>query len=216
MGSHVFYATSELSPCNIHLWHNWMLKVLQTEAALKRHQTAVHIIPDALHPSHPHHEPHQEHTAVEFPNCYDKNLQTDFIYFTRCTDTGVIVTHALSFYRPLAPLLLLTHAQLAVVTQSCALLYIAAHCDLLLQWRYCSCDAYCSRYLIVLLRYISQACWVPCSPRLDFFHCTAIVRLVAANRLRSPLPLCLIPLKVIHCNVLKWQALVNYFSSETT
>ena len=56
-----------------------------------------------------------------------------FIYFIRCTDTGVIVTHALSFYRPLAPLFLLTHAQLAVVTQSCALLYIAAHCDLLLQ-----------------------------------------------------------------------------------
>ena len=27
-----------------------------------------------------------------------------FIYLTRCTDTGVIVTHALSFYRPLAPL----------------------------------------------------------------------------------------------------------------
>ena len=58
---------------------------------------------------------------------------TDFYLCTRCTDTGVIVTHALSFYRPLAPLLLLTHAQLAVVTQSCALLYIAAHCDLLLQ-----------------------------------------------------------------------------------
>ena len=65
--------------------------------------------------------------------CYDKDLQTDFIYLTRCTDTGVIVTHALSFYRPLAPLFLLTRAQLAVVTQSCALLYIAAHCDLLLQ-----------------------------------------------------------------------------------
>ena len=31
------------------------------------------------------------------------------------------------------PLLFLTHAQLAVVTQSCALLYITAHCDLLLQ-----------------------------------------------------------------------------------
>ena len=56
-----------------------------------------------------------------------------FIYLTRCTDTGVVVTHALSFYRPLAPLFLLTHAQLAVVTQSCTLLYITAHCDLLLQ-----------------------------------------------------------------------------------
>ena len=72
-------------------------------------------------------------------------------------------------------LFLMTRAQLAVVTQSCALLYIAAHCDPLLQWRYCSGDTYCSRYLIVLLQYISQACWVPCSPRLDFFHRTAIV-----------------------------------------
>ena len=43
------------------------------------------------------------------------------------------MTHTLSFYRPLASLFLSTHAQLAVVTQSCALLYIAAHCDLLLQ-----------------------------------------------------------------------------------
>ena len=58
---------------------------------------------------------------------------TNFYLFTRCTDTGVISTHTLSFYRPLAPLFLLTHAQLAVVTQSCALLYITAHCDLLLQ-----------------------------------------------------------------------------------
>ena len=58
---------------------------------------------------------------------------TGFYLFTRCTDTGVIATHALSFYRPQAPLLLLTHVQLAVVTQSCTLLYIAAHCDLLLQ-----------------------------------------------------------------------------------
>ena len=62
-----------------------------------------------------------------------RTYMTDFYLFTRCTDTGVIVTHALSFYRPLAPLFSLTLAQLAVVTQSCALLYITAHCDLLLQ-----------------------------------------------------------------------------------
>ena len=93
-----------------------------------------------------------------------RTYTTDFIYFT-CTDTGVIVT------------------------QSCALLYTTAHCDLLLQWRYCSCDAYCVRYSIVLLQYLSQACWVLCSPRLDFFHRTVISTLVAANRLRSPLPL---------------------------
>ena len=64
-------------------------------------------------------------------NVTTRTYRLSFIYLTRCTDTGVIVTHALSFYRPLAPLFLLTHAQLTVVTQSCALLYIAAHCDLL-------------------------------------------------------------------------------------
>ena len=65
--------------------------------------------------------------------CYDKDLQGSIFNYFLCTDTGVIVTHALSFYQPLAPFVLLTHVQLAVVTQSCTLLYIAAHCDLLLQ-----------------------------------------------------------------------------------
>ena len=147
--------------------------------------------------------------------CYDKDLHDWDLFIFPCTNTGVIATHALSFYWPLAPFVLLTHVQLAVVTQSCTLLYITVHCDLLLQWHYCSSDTYCSCYLIVLLQYLSQVCWVLCSPRLDFFHRTVISTLVAANRLRSPLPSCLIPLTVIHCNVPKWQALVNYFSSET-
>ena len=129
--------------------------------------------------------------------------------------TSPLLIYSSAWLVPCHAFVMLTHAQLAVVTQSCTLLYIAVHCDLLLQWRYCSSDAYCSHYFIVLLQYISQACWVLWSPRLDFFHRTVISTLVAANRLRSPLPLCLIPLKVIHCNVPKWQALVNYFSSET-
>ena len=37
----------------------------------------------------------------------------------------------LIFLSASGPIVLLTHAQLAVVTQSCTLLYIAAHCDLL-------------------------------------------------------------------------------------
>ena len=79
-------------------------------------------------------EEEREATATSKDSeCYDKDLQTDFYLFTRCTDTGVIATHTLFFYRPLAPLFSLTHVQLAVVTQSCALLYITAHCDLLLQ-----------------------------------------------------------------------------------
>ena len=111
-----------------------------------------------------------------------QGLTDRFYLFTRCTDTGVIATHALSFYRPLAPLFLLTRAQLAVVTQSCALLYIAAHCDLLFWWRLLFALP------IVLLQYISQACWVLCSPRLDFFHRTVISTLVVANRLKIPTP----------------------------
>ena len=47
--------------------------------------------------------------------------------------------------------------------------------------------------LLFSYKYISQACWVLCSPRLDFFHRTVISTLVAANRLRSPLPLLLDP-----------------------
>ena len=147
--------------------------------------------------------------------CYDKDLHDWFLFISRVLILESLWLTPLSFYRPLAPLFLLTHAQLAVVTQSCALLYFTAHRDLLLQWRYCSGDTYCSRYSIVLLQYLSQACWLLCSPRLDFFHRTVISTLVAANRLRSQLPLCLIPLKVIHCIVPKWHALVNYFSSET-
>ena len=63
------------------------------------------------------------------------------------------MTHALSFYRPLAPLFLLTHAQLAVVTQSCALLYTAAHRDFIVlvtsivRVTYCSLTVYKSGLL---------------------------------------------------------------------
>ena len=143
-------------------------------------------------------------SCTTMTRCYDKDLHDRFLFIYAMYWYWSHSDSRFIFYRPLAPLFMLTHVQLAVVTQSCALLYITAHCD-----------TYCSRYSIVLLQYISQACWVLCSPRLDFFHCTVISTLVVANRLRSPLPSCLIPLKVIHCNVPKWHALVNYFSSET-
>ena len=75
----------------------------------------------------------KEQIVKELEDVTIRTYRPIFIYFTRCTDTGVTVTHALSFYRPLAPLFLMTLAQLTVVTQSCALLYATAHCDLLLQ-----------------------------------------------------------------------------------
>ena len=138
-----------------------------------------------------------------------RTYTTDFIYLFPCTDTGVIATHTLSFYQPLAPLSCWLMRSLLLWLRA------APYCTLLRTVTYCSSDAYCSCCSIVLLQYLSQACWVLCSPRLDFFHCTVISTLVAANRRKSPFPLCLIPFKVIHCNVPKWHALVNYFSSET-
>ena len=123
-------------------------------------------------------------------NCYDKDLHDFWLilfisvyWYWSHSDSRLI------FLPASGPIVLLTRAQLAVVTQSCALLYITAHCDLLLQWHYCSSDAYCLRYSIVLLQYLSQACWVLWSPRLDFFHRTVISTLVAANRLEIPTPL---------------------------
>ena len=71
--------------------------------------------------------------------------------------------------------LLLTHAQLTMVTQKlrltvhCCALWPIVAVTLLFLWRLLLV------LLIVLLQYISQACWVLCSPRLDFFHRTAIV-----------------------------------------
>ena len=85
-------------------------------------------------PNNPNHWLLMNSTGLKSPlGVTIKTYMSDFIYSIRCTDTGVIATHALSFYQPLAPFVWLTHVQLAVVTQSCALLYIAAHCDLLLQ-----------------------------------------------------------------------------------
>ena len=65
--------------------------------------------------------------------CYDKDLHDWFLFIFTCTDTGVIMTHAFIFLPASGPIVLLTYAQLTVVTQSCALLYITAHCDPLLQ-----------------------------------------------------------------------------------
>ena len=78
-------------------------------------------------------EPDSSATQWESKTVTIRTWPTDFIYFTRCTDTGVIATHAFIFLLASGPIVMSTHAQLAVVTQSCALLYIAVHCDLLLQ-----------------------------------------------------------------------------------
>ena len=90
-------------------------------------------VSDVCMPQRPRKEFQQVHDQLVIGSVTIRTYTTDFYLFYSCTDTGVIVTHALSFCQPLAPFVLLTHAQLDVVTQSCTLLYIAAHCDLLLQ-----------------------------------------------------------------------------------
>ena len=45
-----------------------------------------------------------------------------------CTDTGVIMTHTFIFLPASGPIVLVTHAQLTVVTQSCALLCTVTYC----------------------------------------------------------------------------------------
>ena len=95
----------------------------------------------------------QSHTDT-LTSCYDKDLHDRFLFYFMYwywshSDSRFIFLLASGPIRVVDSLLvLLTHAQLTVMTQSCALLYTAAHCDLLLQWRYCSCDAYCSCYLL--------------------------------------------------------------------
>ena len=122
-----------------------------------------------------------------------RTYTADFIYLFLCTDTGVIATHALSFYWPLAPL------SYWLMCSSLLWLRAAPYCTLLCTVTYCCSDAIVAVTLlflwrllftipIVLLQYLSQACWVLCSPRLDFFHWTVISTLVAANRLRIPIP----------------------------
>ena len=141
--------------------------------------------------------------------CYDKDLQTDFYLF-----------YSVYWYwsHSDSHLTLLPASGPIVCVDSCAArccdseLRLTVHCCAL--WPIVAVTLLFA-LPIVLLRYISQACWVLCSPRLDFFHRTVISTLVAANRLKIPTLPCLIPLKVIHCNVPKWHTLVNYFSSET-
>ena len=62
-----------------------------------------------------------------------------------CTDTGVIVTHTFIFLLASGPIVLVTHAQLTVVTQSCAVLCTVTYC--------CS-DAIVLVMPIVILEYL--------------------------------------------------------------
>ena len=65
--------------------------------------------------------------------CYDKDLH-DWFYLFLCTDTGVIATHALSFYQPLAPL------SCWLMCSSLLWLRAAPYCTLLRTVTYCCSD----------------------------------------------------------------------------
>ena len=67
--------------------------------------------------------------------CYDKDLHDWFLFIITCTDTGVIATHALSFYRPLAPLFCW------LMRSSLLWLRAAPYCTLLRTVTYCCSDA---------------------------------------------------------------------------
>ena len=80
--------------------------------------------------------------AWEISQCYDKDLHNWFYLFL-CTDTGVIATHALSFYRPLAPL------SCWLMHSSLLWLRAAPYCTLLRTVTYCCSDAIVLVMLIV-------------------------------------------------------------------
>ena len=86
-----------------------------------------------------------------FHHCYAKDLHNQFYLFHMCTDTGVIITHAFIFLLASDPFVLVDScAACCCASELCSIV----HCDLLLQWHHCSCDAYCSCYSIVLLEYL--------------------------------------------------------------
>ena len=64
-----------------------------------------------------------------------RTYTADFIYLFLCTDTGVIATHALSFYWPLAPL------SYWLMCSSLLWLRAAPYCTLLCTVTYCCSDA---------------------------------------------------------------------------
>ena len=120
--------------------------------------------------------------------CYDKDLQTDFIYFNSVYWYWSHSDSRFIFLPASGPIVLIDlcaarccDSELRLTVHRCALWPIVA-VTLLFWWHLLFALP------IVLLRYISQACWVLCSPRLDFFHCTVISTLVAANRLKIPTP----------------------------
>ena len=71
----------------------------------------------------------QRHTAlVDFLGVTIRTYTTDFYLFLCVLILESLQLMPLSFYQPLAPLFLLTHTQLTIVTQSCALLFTVTYC----------------------------------------------------------------------------------------
>ena len=98
-------------------------------------------------------------------SCYDKDLHGWFYLFLCVLILESLWLTPSSFYWPLASLFLwLMHSSLLWLraVQYCALWPIVAVTPLFL-WQLLFTLLYCS------LRVFSQACWVACSPRLDFF-----------------------------------------------
>ena len=96
-------------------------------------------------------------------------LESQWLFTNTCLFLTVTWTSWVSSTSPLpiySSAWLVLHAFLPIVLGDSGL-RITVHC--------CALWHLLFALPIVLLQYISQACWVLCSPRLDFFHRTAIV-----------------------------------------
>ena len=93
----------------------------------------------------------EAHSSCRLPRCYNKDLHDWFLFISMCTNTGVIATHAFIFLPASGPIVLVdSHAAHYCDSE----LRLIVHCDLLLQWHYCSRDTYCLCYSIVLVEYL--------------------------------------------------------------
>ena len=101
-------------------------------------------------------------------SCYDKDLHDWFLfillmywYWSHSDSRFIFLPASGPIVRFDSCTARCCDSELRLTVHYCALWPIVA-VTLLFLWR----------LLIVLLQYISQACWVLCSPRLDFFHRT--------------------------------------------
>ena len=88
-----------------------------------------------------------------WPSVTIRTYTTDFYLFlcVLILESSCIMTHAFIFLLAFGPI---RYCDSCAAHYCDSELHLIVHCDLLLQWHYCSCDAYCLRYSIVLVEYL--------------------------------------------------------------